>query len=34
MSQLFIVLRIVHSDSNDLHYLISLKLRRLNITAK
>ena len=34
MSQLLIVQGIVHSYGNNLHYLISLKLRRLNITAR
>ena len=34
MPQLTVVQGIVHSYSYNLHYLISLKLRRLNITAK
>ena len=32
--RLLIVQGIVHSYGNNLHYLISLKLRRLNITAR
>lgn len=34
MPQLLVVQGIVHSYSYNLHYLISLKFRRLNITAR
>jgi hypothetical protein len=34
MSQLLVVLGVVHANSYYLHYLLSLNFRRLNITAR